>query len=296
MSIGIQIKNFGDALVKAYKVLVKNDPLRLAGATAFFTTFALPPILLLLIQLLSLVFNRGAVSIQLFRELGNIVGEGSVDQVVEILKGFRGLASNMPLAIAGVFFMLFVATTLFKVIQSSLNQVWRIQKSGNKKFKMAMLTRLKSTLVIVFTGLLFMASIALESLKVVFGNYLDNIFPVAGFYLNGTIALLVSIIIVWTWFSVLFRYLPDGEPEWRVALSGGLLTSFLYNAGVVVLKWLLLHSNIGAVYGASASIVFLLLFLFYSSLIFYFGAAFTKVWGEHLGKPIQPVRNAESYL
>jgi membrane protein len=291
----MQIKNFGKALVNAYRVLQKNDPLRLAGATAFFTTFALPPILLLLIQLLSLVFNRGAISLQLFRELSKIVGEGSVDQVIEILKGFRGLASNIPIAIVGLFFLLFVATTLFKVIQSSLNQVWRIQKSGIKKFKMAMVTRLKSTLVIIFTGLLFMASIALESLKVVFGTYLDNVFPVAGFYLNGTIALLVSILIVWTWFSVLFRYLPDGEPEWKVALSGGLLTSLLYNVGVVVLKWLLLHSNIGAVYGASASIVFLLLFLFYSSLIFYYGAAFTKVWGEHIGKPIQPVKNAEAY-
>jgi len=295
MSLGIQIKNLGIALVKAYKVLQKNDPLRLAGATAFFTTFALPPILLLLIQLLSLIFNRGSVSIQLFSELAKVVGEGSVNQVVEILKGFRGLASNLPIAIAGIFFLLFVATTLFKVIQSSLNQVWRIQKSGNKKFKMALVTRLKSTLVILFTGLLFMASLAAESLKVLFGNYLDNIFPVAGFYLNGTIASLISIIIVCIWFSVLFRYLPDGKPNWRVALSGGLLTSVLYNIGVVVLKWLLVHGNIGAVYGASASIVFLLLFLFYSSLIFYYGAAFTKVWGEQVGQPIQPVRNAEAY-
>ena len=150
-------------------------------------------------------------------------------------------------------------------------------------------------MVILFTGLFFIASLAAESLKVFFGNYLDNIFPVAGFYLNGTLSTLVSIIIVCTWFTVLFRYLPDGKPNWRVAVAGGLLTSLLYNAGVVVLKWLLVNSNIGAVYGASASIVFLLLFLFYSSLIFYFGAAFTKVWGEHLGQPIQPVTNAELY-
>jgi len=295
MSLRVQIKNFGVALVKAYNVLQKNDPLRLAGATAFFTTFALPPILLLLTQFLSLLFNSGSISVQLFSELGKVLGEDSVKVVVEILKGFRGLASNLPIAIGGIFFLLFVATTLFKVIQSSLNQVWRIQKSGKKKFKMAMVTRLKSTLVILFTGLLFIASVAAESLKVLFGNYLDNVFPVAGFYVNGTIATLVSIIIVCTWFSVLFRYLPDGKPDWRVALSGGLLTSLLYNAGVVVLKWLLLHSNIGAVYGASASIVFLLLFLFYSSLIFYYGAAFTKVWGEQTGKPIKPVRNAEAY-
>ncbi|MEO7306994.1 MAG: YihY/virulence factor BrkB family protein [Ferruginibacter sp.] len=295
MKLQLQIKNTGIALVNAYRVLIKNDPLRLAGATAFFTSFALPPILLLLIQLLSLLFNRRTISRKLFAQLGEIVGEDSVRQVMEILRGFRGLASNLPLAIGGFLFLAFVATTLFKVIQSSLNQVWGIQKSGEKKFKMALLTRFKSTLVILFTGILLIGSLAAESFKVVFGNYLDDTFPVAGFYMIGTLSTLVSIIIVCIWFTVLFRYLPDGIPNWRVAISGGLLTSILYNIGVVVLKWLLLHGNIGAVYGASASIVFLLLFLFYASLIFYYGASFTKVWGEYLKQPILPVKNAETY-
>ncbi|MEO6252894.1 MAG: YihY/virulence factor BrkB family protein [Ferruginibacter sp.] len=295
MKLHLQIKNAGIALVNAYRVLIKNDPLRLAGATAFFTSFALPPILLLLIQLLSLLFNKRTISTQLFLQLGQIVGEDTVKLVVEILRGFRGLASNIPLAIGGFLFMIFVATTLFKVIQSSLNQVWGMRKTGDKRFKMALMTRFKSTLVILFTGLLFMATLAAESLKVIFGNYLDDIFPVAGFYMIGTLSTLVSIIIVSIWFTVLFRYLPDGKPNWRVAVTGGVLTSILYNIGVVVLKWLLLHGNIGAVYGASTSIVFLLLFLFYSSLIFYYGASFTKVWSEYLKQPIQPVKNAETY-
>jgi membrane protein len=279
MKLQVQIKNTGIALVNAYRVLVKNDPLRLAGATAFFTSFALPPILLLLIQLLSLIFNQKAISIKLFSQLGEIVGEDSVRQVMEVLRGFRGLASNVPLAIAGILFLIFVATTLFKVIQSSLNQVWGIRKSEGKKFKMALVTRFKSTLVILFTGVLLMASLAAESFKVVFANYLDDNFPVAGIYMIGTLSTLVSILITCIWLTFLFRYLPDGKPNWRVAVSGALLTCILY--------------NIGAVYGASASIVFLLLFLFYSSMIFYYGASFTKVWGEYLKQPIEPVKHAE---
>ena len=295
MKLQIHLKSLGIVLVKAFKRLVKNDPLRLAGATAFFTTFALPPILLLLIQLLSLIFNSQSISTRMFSQLTKVVGEGSVHEVLEILKGFRGLASNAGIAIAGIFFLLFVATTLFKVIQSSINQVWRIQRSGTRRFRMAMIGRLKSALVIIFSGLLFLASLAAESLKLVFGNYLDELFPVAGFYLNGTISSLISVIIVCTWFTILFRYLPDGRPTWRVAFFGGLLTSLLYNVGMMILKFLLLNSNIGVVYGASASIVFLLLFLFYSSLIFYYGASFTKECGDHLGYPIQPVSNAELY-
>ena len=295
MKLLVQIKNTGRQLVNAYRLLLKNDPLRLAGATAFFTSFALPPILLLLIQLLSLLFNRRTVSRELFTKLGSILGDEGVRQLVETLRGFRGLAINWPMAIMGFIFLLFVATTLFKVIQSSLNQLWMIQKTGDKRFKMAMFTRLKSTGLIIFTGILFMASVAAGSLKLIFGNYLDDKIPGSGVYSNGTLSTLVSIAIVCTWFTVLFRYLPDGKPRWRVALTGGLLTSILYNIGAFVLKVLLINSNIGVVYGASASVVLLLLFVFYASLIFYYGAAFTKVWGEHLEQPIQPVLNAELY-
>ena len=294
MKFWIQIKNLPRALFSAYKLLVKNDPLRLAGATAFFTSFALPPILMLLIQLLSLLFEQQSVSSGLFRELGSVLGDDGVRQLVEVLQGISGLAINLPVAIAGFFFLLFVATTLFMVIQSSLNQLWMIQKTG-KRFKSVMVTRIKSTLLIIFTGLLFMASLAAESFKIVFGNFLNDKLPGSGIYSNGTISTLLSITIVCTWFTVLFRYLPDGRPNWKVAFCGGLLTSILYNIGVIVLKLLLFNSNIGVVYGASASIVLLLLFVFYASLIFYFGASFTKVWGDHLKQPIQPVLNAEFY-
>ncbi len=269
--------------------------MRLAGATAFFTTFALPPILLLLIQVLSLVVNKRSISKQLFSELGGIVGDESVKQLIEVLRGFRGLASNLTIAIAGFFFLLFVATTLFKVIQSSLNQVWMIRKSGQKKIKMDLLVRLKSALLILFTGILFLASLFIESMKVLFGQYLDDVIPGGAFFLNNTISTVLSVVSVWVWFSVLFRFLPDGRPDWRVALSGGLLTSMLFNFGSFVLKILLPGSNIGAIYGTSASIVLLLLFVFYSSLIFYYGAAFTKVWGEHIDQPIKPLANAVLY-
>ena len=279
----------------AFRLLVKNDPLRLAGATAFFTSFALPPILLLLIQLLSLWFNQGRISKKLFSNLGNIVGSNSVDKLEEILDSIKNMGTNWTINIFGFLFLLFVATTLFKVIQSSLNQLWNIKKDAGKKFKRAMLSRLKSTIGIIFTGLLFLLSLLAESMKTVFGNYLLNIFPNTGFYLNNGISSIISIVTVTVWFSVLYRFLPDGRPVWSVAIAGGLVTSILFNIGKVVIKSLLLYGNIDNLYGTSASLVLLLLFVFYASIIFYFGAAFTKTWGKRLGKPIQPLPYASLY-
>jgi len=270
--------------------------MRLAGATAFFTTFALPPILLILIQLLGLMFNRRTISRQLFGRLGEIVGRDSVHQLVSTLRAFRGLAVNWPIAITGFIFLVFVATTLFKVVQSSFNQVWMIRRTGEHSFGMAMGSRLKSFLVILFTGLLFMASLFADSMQLLFGKYVTELMPEFGIFFNSALSNIISLITVWAWFAVLFRYLPDGKPTWKVAITGALLTSILFNIGKLVLQWLLPNSNIGVVYGTSASIVLLLLFVFYSSLILYYGAAFTKVWSVFIKQPIKPVNNAMFYV
>ncbi|MCW3091265.1 MAG: inner rane protein YihY, formerly thought to be RNase [Ferruginibacter sp.] len=281
---------------KALRLLLKNDPLRLAGATAFFTTFALPPILLIMILLLGLLFNRRSISRQLFGRLADIVGRESVHEIVGTLKAFRGLAVNWPIAIGGFIFLVFVATTLFKVIQSSFNQLWMIRRTGENKFRMAMGSRLKSFIVILFTGLLFMTSLFFDSMQLIFGKYVTELMPNIGWVFNNALSIVISIVIVWVWFTMIFRYLPDGKPTWKVAMTGALLTSILFNLGKYLLGWLLPNSNIGVVYGTSASIVLLLLFVFYSSIILYYGAAFTKVWSVHINQPIKPVNNAKHYV
>src|ERR687883_311470 len=123
---------------KSFIELGKNDPLRMAGATAFFTTFALPPILIILIQVLGLVFNPITIRQKLFERLAGMIGPESVQQVMDTLMAFRRLAQNWFITIGGFLFLLFVATTLFKVIKSSLNQVWKIKVVKKQNIWLAM--------------------------------------------------------------------------------------------------------------------------------------------------------------
>lgn len=285
-------KDIGGLFRDAFRLLINNDPLRLAGATAFFTSFALPPILIILTQILGLLFNRKNVSTNLYLRLEELVGKDSTHQVVTTLRGFRGLAHNWVIGIGGFVFMIFVATTLFKVIKSSLNQLWMIRVPVRPNFRATMEDRLRSLVVILIAGVLFMASVLAEGMQVILGNYLQEILPQFALVMNNVLTQIISIVVVTTWFTVMFRYLPDGRPTWKVSLTGALLTSLLFTVGKVVLKRLLPGSNIGLIFGASASLVLLLLFVFYSSMILYYGAAFTKVWSLYKGKPIQPQRNA----
>src|SRR5215217_5526417 len=119
------IITFITLLNKTLKELVKNDPLRMAGATAFFTTFALPPILVILIQSLKLFLDPRTIRVELFKSLSDIVGPEAVRELIGVLKSLRRLAQNQYITLAGFIFLIFVATTLFKVIKSSLNQLWR---------------------------------------------------------------------------------------------------------------------------------------------------------------------------
>lgn len=279
----------------ALKELMKNDPLRMAGATAFFTTFALPPILVILIQFLRLIINPSMLRGELFESLSGIVGPESVQQMVDVIRSFRRLAYNWYVAIGGFIFLLFVATTLFKIIKGSINQVWKIKPVDRHGVLKKIRTRAQAVWVILVAGLLFVFGILAEGLQSFVGKHIFEVSPLFSFYFNSFVSHIVSVIIVTVWFAIMFRFLPDGRPEWKVAFAGALLTGLLFTLGKFILHWLLTYSNINTLYGTSASIVLLLLFVFYSSLILYFGAAFTKVWGIYHGRPIKPLPHAMHY-
>lgn len=280
---------------EAFVELGKNDPLRMAGATAFFTIFALPPILIIMIQVLGLVFDPQKISRELFNHLSGIVGAKSTQQIIITLNAFRRMAQNWFITIGGFLFLIFVATTLFKVIKSSLNQIWMITVVESRPFKAVLITRLVSVMVIVVASILFVIGLLAEGAQAFLWEYLKEFIPSIGKYLNSILSYLVSVLIVTFWFAIVFRYLPDARPQWGVALTGAFVTSVLFNIGKFVLHWLLSYSNIDNLYGASGSIVLLLLFVFYSSLILYYGAAFTKVWAVFRDHPITPLPSAIHY-
>jgi membrane protein len=279
----------------ALKELIKNDPLRLAGATSFFTTFALPPILLIIIQVLGLLFDPQRIRHELFQRLGSIIGNASMQQVINTLTAFKELAKNWYVTVGGFVFLIFVATTLFAVIKSSLNQLWNIKVVHKRSLWVRMRTRFLSVVVIIIAGVLFVIGLLAEGVQAFLGGYISRISPQLEIYFNSTLNYVLSIIIVTIWFAIVFRFLPDGRPAWKVAFTGAFVTGFFFTIGKLVLHWLLSYSNINTLYGASGSIVLLLLFVFYSSFILYYGAAFTKEWGLHIRQPIQPLPYAMHY-
>jgi len=280
---------------QSFREIKRNDPMRMAGATAFFTTFALPPIFIIIFELFSLFLSKRLVAKEMMQILSGTLGKGSALQIRQTTRGFGTLASNWLLTAAGFLFLLFVATTLFLVIKNSLNEIWQIKVKDKPGLFFNLKLRARSLAIILVAGLLFLAGILLDGFEILAGDYISRIFSGGGKFFKGMLNEIVTTTVIIIWFIILFRYLADGRPSWRVALAGGCLTGVLFSAGKTVLSYLMRNSNIGTLYGASGSMVLILLFVFYSSFILYFGASFIKVYAESIKQPLQLVNKAFRY-
>lgn len=259
----------------AYREFRQNDPLRMAGATAFFASFALPPILIILIRLFGLFGNPRSISRDLFTQLGNIIDRDTVSQIRVTLRNVWYLPLNTGMKTGVFIFLLFVATTLFTVIKNSLNQLWLIRPRKTIGVKVILLQRVKSIGIILLAGLLF--------------------FIVLHLFLRGIVYRVASRLAVTGWLILLFKYLADGRPAWKVAVPGGIFTGFLFTIGEFVLHLVFSFSKVRTIYGASTALVLLLLFIFYASFIFYYGACFTKTLAAYYERPILPTSHAVCY-
>jgi membrane protein len=276
-----KLKTFIKLINDAAKLFVKNDPLRMAGATAFFTLFALPPILIILVRVFSFFFDPRTIRHEVFESLSGALGTEAVKQVGEVIRAFRQLTYTWLAAVVGFIFLLFVATTLFRVVKGSINQIWAMEKPQGKKVLITLRSRGQSLLVILSIGVLFTVGVLVETVQVLIGNFFIRFFPAASAIVNQSLSFIVTTVVTSLWFLIVFRYLADGRPGWRIAWTGALFTSVLFSIGKMVLHVLLTYNNVTNIYGASASVVLLLLFVFYSSMILYYGAAFTKVWAVY---------------
>jgi len=282
-------------LKKAFQEFRQNDPLRMAAATAFFANFALPPILIILVEIFGLFANPRTIRRNLFDQLGKVLGNNILSQIRETMHNVRNLKMSWLIAAGGFLFLIFIATTLFTIIRDSINQIWKIQLKKKPGIGFVLAYRAKSVAIIMAAGILFFGVTVAEAT----GTFIKEQISEGGygpaiFFIN-LFKQFTTMLLVMVWFTLIFKFLADGRPNWKVAGAGGIFTGLLFTAGKLLLRSLLLHSNMQTIYGASASVVLLLLFVFYSSFIFYYGASFTKVWAEHFNQPIHPTRHAIQY-
>jgi membrane protein len=282
---------------EAFVNLKANDPIRMAGATSFFTFFALPPIVILLSNVLSPVLNERhqLVSYRLFAELSKLLGPRSADQLQDISQHLQNRPPTLPMTLVGLFLLLLASTTLFNVVKNSLNQLWNVRPKAGLSFLHSLKDRGIALTIILFSGLLFSISLTIDQRLVQIQQSMLTSTPTLRDWLSSGGNYLLSVLIITFWFASIFRYLPDVRVPWRAVWVGALVTSILFKLGELILNRLLINSQVANLYGASGSVILLLLFVFYSSLIFYYGASFTRTFARLNQPDPEPAATAVSY-
>jgi membrane protein len=276
----MNIKDFKIIAIRAFKILSGKNPLRMAAATAFFTTFSLPGILLILIEVIGIFYNPKAVKHGIFTQLIAVIGKESSIKIYGILNQFVKLAQNWFAATAGFIFLIFVVTTLFGVVRNSINELWNIDVERKPGLKFYVQLRLKSTLIICFAAIILIAQLVATALQILLKNHIHEVWSAYSSFWYKAMSQLIFVIIASGWFTILFRYLANAHPLWRTAGIGGVFTGILFTIGKAILSVLLTFNSLKEVFGKSGALVLILLFVFYCSFIFYYGAAFTKALSD----------------
>jgi len=267
---------------QAYIEFGEDKAQRLGAALAFYTIFSLAPLLLIAIAIAGLVFGREAAQGEIFDQLRTVFGPQAAAAIQEMVKSAAKPKSGTIATVVGIVTLLFGAAGVFGQLKDALNTIWNVEPKKEGGLLKMLKDRFLSFAMVLGTGFLLLVSLVLDSAIAAAGHFLGNRLP-GGEALWQGIQLVVSLGVVTLLFALIFRFLPDVHPSWRDVWLGAVFTAVLFVIGKFALGLYLGKSAVGSSYGAAGSLVVLLLWVYYSAQILFFGAEFTQVYARSHG-------------
>lgn len=286
------VKDRFKGIFQLFKVSVNefldDNCIKLSASLSYFTIFSIPPLAILIISSAGYFFGEEAVRGEFFSQIQNLVGEKAALQIQEAIKNIK-LSNNLNLAtIIGAVTLLFSASGIFAEIQSSINYIWELKPKPKKGIMRFVVNRLLSFSMIGALGFVLLVSLIVNSTIDYLYDHLESFFRTDTLFLATWVNSAVILIIVSIIFGFIFKTLPDGKLGWKETLIGSGFTAMLFMIGKWAIGLYLGNSDKMNLYGAAGSILVILVWVYYSAIILYFGAVFTKNYSEMYGKPIQP--------
>ncbi|MNK18733.1 hypothetical protein D3C87_369440 [compost metagenome] len=290
----LTFKGIFQVLKDTFSGFSDHNVTKLSGSLAYYTVFSMAPLLVVIISLCGIFLGQEAAEGQIYQQLSGFMGKETALQLQEIVKKAAiGNKGNIAFII-GIITLLVGATTVFADIQDSINTIWGIKPKPKRGWLKLLQNRFLSFSVIISLGFLLLVSLMVTSLLDGFSKQLELRFSdvsVVVFYILNQIVTLIVIAVI---FGVIFKVLPDAEIKWRDVALGSLFTAILFMIGKFAISIYIGQSDVGSTYGTAGSLVILLLWTYYSSIILYFGAEFTKAYAVTYGSEIRPSHYAVS--
>ncbi|WP_230680373.1 YihY/virulence factor BrkB family protein [Pontibacter rufus] len=287
-----RLKSTWELTKLTFSDFIEDAALDRAAMIGFYTIFSLPAVLIITIRIAGAVFGDDAVRGQVVQQISGIVGHDSAAQIQSIIENASLSPASTVGTIVGVCTMIFTATTVFVALQDSLNVIWEVQAKPEKGWLKLIVDRVLSLALVVSLGFLLLVSLTIDIVLGVVNDFLREQFSGFAIYLITTGNILVSVFISIVIFAAIFKVLPDAKIKWYNVWIGATVTAVLFVLGKYILSLYFQHEPLADTYGAAGSLVLILIWVYYTSIIFLLGAEFTQVYSRENDRGIIPQDNA----
>jgi len=277
---------------------IEDRVMKLSAALAYYTLFSLTPLFIIIISAASLFLGDNMdPNTKLFGEISKMIGMDAANQLSGFVTNANLTGKSTFGLIIGIGTLIIGSTAIFIEIQDSINLIWKVKAVPKKGWKKFLTNRLLSFSLIASLGFLLLVSLVINSVVVGIGSKLEVYAAKVGIAQVSELLMLIvtnvlTLAVVTTIFAIIFKVLPDVVLKWKPALIGALFTAVLFSLGKYVIGIYIEKGEPGSTFGAASSIIVILVWIYYTSIILYFGAEFTQVYAEKFGDGISPSKYA----
>lgn len=275
-------------LVGSFNGFMDDRGLKLSAALAYYTVFALAPLLVLVISITSVFFGEEAIRGQVFGQLNGLVGNQAAAQIQDMIKSVELSGKTNVALVTSILTLILGATSIFIEIQDSINMIWRVKAKPKRGWVKILKDRLLSSSLIVSLGFLLVVSLIVNGLVLALSDTLMRFLPDIAVIFAEVVNFLISMAVITVLFGVIFKVLPDAKIAWKDIRWGAVFTAGLFMLGRYLIGLYIETTSTGSTYGAAGSLIVILVWIYYTAAILYFGAEFTRVYAEHYGIRIEP--------
>ncbi len=262
--------------------------IKMSASLSYYTVFSMAPLLLLMISLAGAFYGREAVQGEVFSEMNGLLGAEAAAQVQQVIKNMELSGQTTFSLVISSIMLIIGATTIFVDIQDSINSIWRVKAKPKRGWVKLIKDRLLSSSIIIGLGFLLIVTLIVNGALVALGDLMKSYFPDTTVILLQIFDVGISFIVITTLFAVIFKVLPDAKIAWKDVRVGAFFTACLFMLGRYLISIYIETTGTGSAYGAAGSIIVILVWVYYTAAILYFGAEFTRVYVDYVGAKIEP--------
>ena len=287
-----RFRDIPSLILETGKAWNRDDPWRLSAIVAYYALLALPGLLVVIINSVGAVWGQEIVQGKVTEQIADLLGDDAARAIKVIVEETQEEDRSFVATIIGISTLIFGATGVFYHLQLSINRVWEIKPAPGTGIKKILIDRALSFAFVLVIGFLMLISFIITTAISVLNDFIRENLPDFTVYFAYGLNELFSFAIITLLFALMYRYLPDAKVRWRTVWIGAIITALLFVLGKFLLGLYFGQANPASAYGAAGSIVLIMLWVSYSSLIFFFGAEFTFVYSKRYGIGVEPKPHA----